>query len=68
MQMLNVIGTELLVIEAVTATNPATIVFSGVMLVLTGILGIISTIGNIMAINDLKKKKEDLIEYFKPGG
>lgn len=55
-------------LELVTATNPATIVLSGVMLVLSGIIGIISTIGNIMAINDLKQKKEDLIAYFKPGG
>jgi len=38
------------------------------MLVLSGILGIFTTIGNIMAINDLKAKKEDLLNYFKPGG
>jgi len=68
MQMLNIIGNELLIIEIATATNPATIVLSGVMALLSGILSIFSTVQNIMAINELKKKKEDLIEYFKPGG
>ncbi len=68
MQMLNVVGSVMMAVQIATATNPATIVISGIMLVLSGILGIFSTITNIMAIGELKKKKEELIEYFKAGG
>lgn len=68
LQMLNIIGTELMAIELLGATNPATAVLSGVMLVLSGILGIFTMVGNIMAIGELKGKKEELINYFKPGG
>jgi hypothetical protein len=50
MQMLNVVSSVMMAIELAAATNPATIVISGIMLVLSGILGIFSTINNIMAI------------------
>ena len=68
LQVLNIIGTGLMALELATATNPATAILSGVMAVLSGIIGIFTMVGNIMAIGELKNKKEELINYFKPGG
>lgn len=47
---LNIIGTGLTAISLVTATNPVTIVVSVIAFALSGILGVISTINNILAI------------------
>jgi hypothetical protein len=68
LNVLSIIGTGLAVVELACATNPATIVFSAVTLVLNGIIGIFSTITNIIAIGKLNQTKEDLIRYFAPGG
>lgn len=68
LNLLNVVGTGFALIELLAATNPATIVLSGIMFFLNGILGLFTMISNIMAIKEVKKKKEELIEYFKPGG
>lgn len=68
MRMLNIISTAMTIAEFALATNPVTIVISGVMIVLDLILNIFSTVMNIMAIGKLKSTRNELIEYFKAGG
>lgn len=68
LEVLNVVSTVFTLVEIMCATNPATIAISGIMLVLNSILSIFSLINNIKEIEELKKKRGELEEYYKPGG
>ena len=50
------------------ATNPATIAISGILLIVDFVFNVITVINNIKTIEELKKKKAELEEFFKKGG
>ena len=68
LEVINLIGTILLIIQIMCATNPATIAISGILLVINYVFSVITLITNIKTIEELKKQKAELEEYFKKGG
>lgn len=69
--IMNVLGAALGIISIVAifmTTNPITIAVSALMIIIDAILNIINIHRNIKTIEELKKKKEEVLEYYKPGG
>jgi hypothetical protein len=68
MEIIQLIGTIILLIQFMCATNPATIAISGILLIVDFVFSVIAIINNIKTIEELKKKKAELEEFFKKGG
>ena len=69
--IMNVLGAALGIVSIVAiflATNPITIAVSALMILIDAILNVINIHKNIKTIDELKKKKEEILEYYKPGG
>ena len=63
MEIIQLIGTIILLIQFMCATNPATIAISGILLIVDFVFSVIAIINNIKTIEELKKKKAELEEF-----
>lgn len=64
----NLVCTILSVFSLLCASNPLTIAFSGIMLLINSIFNVLNLMKKLQLIEDLKKQKKELEEYYKPGG
>ena len=62
LEVISLIGTILLIIQIMCASNPATIAISGILLVINYVFSVITLITNIKTIEELKKQKAELEE------
>lgn len=66
--IMTLVGNILTIVTLLCATNPVTIAITAVLLVIESVFSIMKLIGNLKKIEELTKIKNDLEEYYKPGG